>query len=330
MRMQRVLSAAVVLAVITVGAFWSPSWSAEGYPSKAIDIIVPFAPGGGADVAGRLYASYLSKKWNVPINVINKAGGGGIIGMNEALQARPDGYTMLCTSHTLTIMGAFAKSLKLPFKWDNQSFISRVTVDPAFYVVRPDAPWKGLPELTDFVRKNPKVVKLGASGKTGIGYLAGVQLLFQDKIPIDSVNYVSFTGNAPVVAALAGSHVDLGALILSDMFTMSEAKKLRALAVVWDKRLPMTPDVPTVTEAGYPKLDGLGWHGMAGPTGLPEEVVTKWSKSLEEASKDPAFLKMATNVLKIVSFLGPKEFRQFLDNEYKRRAELAEAVEGKN
>lgn len=329
MRMTRMVMAGLVLAVLVSGGFSAPSWSAEVYPAKPIDIIVPFPPGGGADIAARLYSAYLTKKWNVPINVVNKAGGGGVVGMHEALQAKPDGYTMVCISHTLTIMGAFAKSLKLPFRWDNQTFINRVTVDPAFYAVRPDAPWRSLQELTEFIRKNPKVVKLGASGRSGIGYLAGVQLLFQNGIPIDSVNHVSFTGSAPILTAVAGSHVDLGVFVLSEMFTMYEARKIRALAVVWDKRLPMTPDIPTVTEAGYPKLDGLGWHGMAGPAGLPEAVVTKWSRSLEEASKDPGFLKMATDALKIVSFLGPREFRQFLDNEYKRRAELAEAVEGK-
>jgi tripartite-type tricarboxylate transporter receptor subunit TctC len=321
---------ALALAIVVIGAMPGLSRAADSYPAKPVDLIVPFPPGGGADVAARLYATYLTKKWNVSVNVVNKAGGGGIVGVHEALQARPDGYTMLCVSHTLTIMGAFAKSLKLPFRWDDQTFISRVTVDPAFYVVRPDAPWKSLQELADFVRKNPKAIKLGASGRTGIGYLAGVQFLTQNNIPLDAVNYVSFTGNAPVVAALAGSHIDLGSLLLSEMFSMYEAKKLRALAVVWDKRLPMTPDVPTAAEAGYPKLDGLGWHGVSGPAGLPEEVVTKWSRALEEAAKDPAFVKMASDALKIMGYQGPKEFRDFLNEEHKRRTELAQTVEGKN
>lgn len=303
---------------------------AAAYPSKPIDIIVPYAPGGGTDIAARLMAGYLSKKWNVPVQVINKTGGGGILGTLEAISARPDGYTMLCTAHNITIMGAFAKSLKLPFKWDNQTFISRITVDPAYYVVRPDAPWKSLRELTEYVRNNPKVVKLGASGRTGIGYLAGVQLLLENNIPVDAMNFVSFTGNAPTIAALAGSHIDVAGPQLSEMFAMYEAKKLRALAVVWDKRLAMTPDVPTVAEAGYPTLDSLGWHGISGPSGLPEDVVSTWAKALEEASRDPQFSKMAAGALKIPGYLGPKEFRQFVSTEYKRRAKLAEAVEAKN
>ncbi len=329
MKMARMFIAALLVTVTVVPPV-APAWASEAYPSKPIDLIVPFPPGGGADVAGRLFATYLSKKWNVPINVVNKAGGGGVVGTYEALQTRPDGYTMLVTSHVVTIMGAFAKSLKLPFRWDNHTFISRVTVDPAFYVVKPDAPWKSLRELVEFIRANPKAVKLGASGRTGIGYLAGTQLLVQERIPLASVNYVSFTGNAPVLAAVAGSHIDLAVLLVSEMFAMYEAKKIRPLAVVWEKRLPMTPDVPTVAEAGYPKLDGLGWHGIAGPPGLPDEVVTRWSRALEEAAKDPAFHKMAASALKIVAHLGPKEFREFLDNEYKRRAELAQASEGKN
>lgn len=324
--MSRILIAVAVLAVFAAMAPLSPSWSAQGYPSMPIDIIVPFPPGGGADIAARLYSAYLTKKWNVPINVVNKGGAGGIIGTHEALLARPDGYTMLCISHTLTVTGAFAKSLKLPFRWDDQTFISRVTVDPAVYIVRPDAPWKSLKELADFIRKNPKVVKVGGSGKTGIGYLAVMQFLVQNGIPIDSINYVGFTGGPKIIAAVAGSHIDFNASPLSEIFTMYEAKKLRALSIVWDKRLTVTPDVPTVAEAGYPKLDALGWHGMAGPAGLPEEVVTKWAKALEGMSKDPAFIKMAQAAMKFPGFLGPKEFREFLQNEYKQRVVLAELM----
>ncbi len=113
------------------------------YPNKAIEIILPFNPGGGADVAARLFATYLSKKWKVSVNVINKTGGGGIVGTREVMVAPPDGYTMLGEGHaTSTLLDAFQANL--PFKWDERTFICRVTLDPLIYLVRPDAPWNNL------------------------------------------------------------------------------------------------------------------------------------------------------------------------------------------
>lgn len=298
------------------------------YPNKGIDIIVPYDPGGGTDVAARLFSTYLAQAWKVPINVINKPGAGGIIGFHEGLSAKPDGYTVVCLAHNITIIPAFATQ-KLPFDWRNQTFICRATIDPLFYVVRPDAPWNNLKELAEFIRKNPKKLKWGASGKSGISYLAGAQYLSASNISLDAVNHVAFTGGSQVIASLAGSHIDLGAQQLSEIHGMIMGKKLRALAVVGEERLEELPEIPTTAEQGYAMLDTFGWHGISGPAGISEEIVAKWVKAMEAAPKNPMFVKMASAVFKKPGFLAGKELKVFLEKQYEQQLALAKSLEVK-
>ncbi len=299
--------------------------AASIYPNKAIELILPFNPGGGADVAARLFATYLSKKWNVPVNVINKTGGAGIIGTRDVLVAPPDGYTMLGEGHaTSTLLDAFQANL--PFKWDNRTFICRVTLDPLIYLVRPDAPWKNLKEVADFALKNPKALRWGNGGLGGVSAAAGIQFFMLNKIPVESINRVVFQGETPVIAALAGSHIDFAGQQTSASIGMVAGKKIRPLAVVSEKRFSFLQEVPTVAEMGYPQLDVTGWHGISGPPGLPEPIAEKWAKALEEASKDPVFLDMASKVYKVVSYQGPKEFKEFVMSEHKKYSEMGKEV----
>jgi len=300
---------------------------AEGqkpYPDKAIDIIVPYNPGGSSDLTTRIIALYLAKEWKVPVNVVNKLGASGILGTYYVMVAKPDGYTMLCEGHAnSTIMDAFSPT-KLPFDWRNRTFVCRQTVDVVFYLVRPDAPWKNLKELVEWTKQNPKKLKWGESG---IGLASGAQFFAANNIPIKDVNRVTFTGGTATAAALAGSHIDFGAQQLSEVIGMVQGKKIRALAVLWPKRVPQLPDVPTATEQGYPMLDAHGWHGISGPPGLPEDIARKWAETLERASTDPMFVRMADAALKIISFLNPTQLKEFVEVEHKKYLELAKALE---
>lgn len=295
----------------------------KAYPVKGIDIMVPFGPGGGADVVARINAMYLAQEWKVPVNVVNKAGGSAIPGIVEALMAKPDGYMMFTESHsTGVILDAFSPT-PLPFDWRNRTFICRTVVEPAVYLVRPDAPWKNLKEVAEFALKNPKKIRWGVTGGGGVGFAAGAQFFVVNKIPIDQVNKVSFKGGMEVYAALAGSHVDFGAQEMASAISMVYGKKVRALAVVAEKRNVALPDVPTVAEVGYPTLDVFSWHGIAGPPGLSEDIVKKWVETLRKAATDPKFLKMAENVGKTIGFLGPEEYKEFAEAKYKKYLELA-------
>jgi tripartite-type tricarboxylate transporter receptor subunit TctC len=299
-----------------------PDSGQSAYPTRPIDMNVGFGPGGAADVTARLVAGYVSKKWGQPINVINMPGASGIIGTRATLTAKPDGYTLMMDNHAVSAMLA-ASQMDLPFKWENRTTVARVTVDPVFYTVKQDSPWKDLKEIAEYIRKNPKVVRWGIAGVTAVGAFAMPQFLEVNHLPFDSLNKVVFKSGAEVVTALAGGHIDFAAQQYSESTGLILGKKIRGLAVVNPERLPALPDVATAKEVGYPGLNVYGWQGVSGPSNLPKEVVEKWDHTLQEACKDPAFLEQAAKIFKVIAYLGPKEFWEFMQDEYKRYLPLA-------
>jgi len=311
-----------LLCLVALAFTLFPCPAQPAYPTKPIDMNVGFGPGGAADVAARLVAGYVSKKWGQPVNVINMPGASGIIGTRATLAAKPDGYTLMMDNHAVSAMLA-ASQMDLPFKWENRTTIARVTVDPVFYTVKQDAPWKNLKEVAEHIRKNPKVLRWGVAGVTAVGAYAVPQFLEVNNLPFDSLNKVVFKSGAEVITALAGGHIDFAGQQYSESSALILGKKIRGLAVVNPDRLPGLPDVPTAREVGYPGLNVYGWQGVSGPPNLPKEVVDKWDKAVQEASKDPAFLEQAAKIYKVIAYLGPKEFWEFMQDEYKRYLPLA-------
>lgn len=314
----------IILLIICISIFQGLGWAIE-YPTRPIEIIVAFGPGGAADLTARLVAGYISKKWNQPINVINMPGASGIIGTRHVLNSKPDGYTLMMDNHAVSAMLA-ATQTDLPFKWDNRTVIARVTVDPVIFSVKADAPWKNLKEVAEFIRKNPKVMRWGIAGITAVGAFAVPEFLEANKLPLDSLNKVIFKSGGEVVTNLAGGHIDFVGQQYSESSGLLLAKKIRGLAVVHNERLPGFPEIPTAKEEGYPELTVYGWQGLSGPPGLSKVVIDKWSKALEEATKDPTFLEQAAKIYKIVAYLNPAEFWAFMQAEYKRYLPLAERL----
>jgi len=156
-------------------------------------------------------------------------------------------------------------------------------------------------------------VRRGIAGVTAVGAFPRPQILEVNNLPFDSLNRVVFKSGAEGVAAQQYS--ESSGLIL--------AKKIRGLVVVNAERLPGFPDIPPAKEVGYPGLNGYGWQGVSGPAKLPKETVDKWDKTLEEACKDPAFLERAAKIYKGVAYVGPREFWEFIQEEYKRYLPLA-------
>jgi tripartite-type tricarboxylate transporter receptor subunit TctC len=141
-----------------------------------------------------------------------------------------------------------------------------------------------------------------------------------------AVSQVLFKSGGEGPVALAGGHVDFAAQQLAEAYGLVQDKKIRALAVIADKRLPQLPNVPTAAEAGFPNLDVVGWHGLSGPPGLPKHVVEVWVKTLREAANDPVFIEMMSNLQKVPVFLGPDELKAHVDKEYEKYLEVAKRM----
>ena len=325
MPIRRILLAGLLGVVAAAGGVVAAAGDASAqpaYPTKPVDIIVAFAPGGGADVTARLIAAYASKKWGQSVNVVNMPGASGITGTLRALNARPDGYTLLLEPHATASM-LFAVESDVPFKMDGKTPIALMTLDPVVYTVKEDSPWKTLKDVAAAAKADPRSFRYGIAGVAAVASFSVSQFLFEAGVPLPETSRVVFTGGAPAVTALAGGHVDFAGQQWSESAGMIVGKKIRGLAVVHPTRLPGLPDIPTAKEAGFPELNVVGWQGLSGPPKLPAQIVAKWTGLLEEASRDPAFLEQAFKLNKVMAYKGPEAFWQFQQEELKKYVPLA-------
>ncbi len=312
----------VLAASLVIGLIHGTAAAQPAYPTKPIEIIVAFAPGGGADVAARLIGAYAAKKWGQPVNVVNLPGASGITGTLRALNARPDGYTLLLEPHATASM-LFAVESDVPFKMDGKTPIGLITLDPVVYTVKYDSPWNSLQDVAAAAKAKPKEFRYGIAGVAAVAAFSVSQFLFAGGVPIAETNKVVFTGGAPAITALAGGHVDFAGQQWSESAGLIQGKKVRGLAVVHPTRLPGLEEVPTAKEAGFPDLDVVGWQGLAGPPKLPAAIVQKWAALVEEASKDPAFLEQAAKVNKVIAYKSPEAYWRFQEEELRKYQPLA-------
>jgi len=302
-----------------------PSLHAQAYPTKGIQLIVSFPPGGVTDIVGRLVSNYLSKKWGQPISVVNKPGAGGVTGVVFALQSKNDGYTMLVhVTSTGTTSPAIEK--KLPYKWDDPTLIAQTNVSPLVFFVKADSPWKNLKDVTEDVKKDPTRFSYGTSAPGGPSTFAISSLLDSAGVDPNKVARIVLQGGAPIVAAVAGGHVSFAAQNLSEVLPLIEAKKIRGLAVTTATRVKQLPDIPTGKEAGFGAFDLVGYNGIVGPPQLPEYVIKKWDEGVREALKDPNFVAEMEKVGVFAAYLGPDDFKAVQKERYESALKLAEKL----
>lgn len=315
-----------VVSAVCLSSLPALSGAQPAYPSRPIDLVVPYATGGATDSLARLLAKYVSDKKGITVNVLNKPGGGGIVGVREVLTAKPDGYTMLADTHgASTMIGAFNDPADVPFDWRHRTWLGMMDKDVVLFIVKEDSPWKTLKDVADYAKQNPTKFRWGTTGRGGIAIPAMQQFFTASGIAPQSVaaNQVLFKSGGEGPVALAGGHIDFGAQQIPEALGLIQGKKVRAVAVIADKRLAILPDVPTVAEAGYPMIDVAGWHGVSGPPGLPKNVVDYWVNLLREANQDPVFREMLEKVHKVPVFLGPAEMKAFADKEYENYLDVA-------
>jgi tripartite-type tricarboxylate transporter receptor subunit TctC len=297
---------------------------AQDYPSKSIALVVPFPPGGVADIVARPAADAMSRFLSVPVVIENKAGAGGGIGMGYVAKAKPDGYTLLLALSSISILPEADKITGRPpmFQLDQFVPIARLTADPTVLAVRADSPWKTLQDFVDDARKRPAAITYGSSGNYGTMHVpmemfagsAGVKLL-----------HVPYTGAGPAVVGLLGGNIDAVASGPSTVIQHVKAGKLRVLASWGDKRLASFPDVPTLAESGYDAVF-FQWSGIFVPAGTPESVVSKLREAVRAAATDPKFVAAMATVETPVQYLDGPELRRFWDADARKLADAVRRV----
>ena len=317
------VSAALIVSSLAMLSV-PPAHAQDVYPSKPIALIVPFPPGGVADIVARPAADAMSRVLNAPIVIENKAGAGGAIGMAYVAKAKPDGYTLLLALSSISILPEADRITgRAPmFQLDQLVPIARLTADPTVLAVRADSPWKTLQDFVADAKKRPGAITYGSSGNYGTMHVpmemfassAGVKML-----------HVPYTGAGPAVIGLLGGNIDAVASGPSTVIQHVKAGKLRVLASWGDKRLASLPDVPTLTESGYEAVF-FQWSGLFAPAGTPEPVIVRLREAARAATVDGRFMAALATVETPIQYMDAPELQRFWDADAKKLGDVVRRV----
>lgn len=295
---------------------------AAEYPMKPIQLITAFPPGGGGDTVARIVVNKLSSVLGQPVVVVNKAGGGGVIGTYAAKAAAPDGYTIFIAAppmlrHPLTTKGVTYDIVKDFVPVNLPVSVNMVTV------VKNDAPWRSMRELVDDAKKNPGKLSFSSPGYGGTAHFVMEMLKLETKTDI---THVPMDGTAPQVAGVLGGHISMTTAELGLVNKLIEAKSLRGLAVWAKKRDKVLPDIPTTTEAGFPNLLDSSWQAFFVPVKTPDPIVKKLERAFNEAMKDKETIATFEKAGWVIENLNSRETADFISNCQKKYTDVARAI----
>ena len=311
----------VLILALTVGLD-VPCTLAGDYPSKPIELVVPFGAGGSTDLAARVLASVIPTYLGQPVVVVNKKGGGGQVGMNHVLKAKPDGYTMMeATIGPITIYPALHQ--KAPFTYNSMKPVARTEVIPAVLVARPDSRWSNIEEFSTYLKSNPGKLQYAIAGMGSLSDLGLKSYLAAAGVPIENAVGIPFNGTSDALAAVLGKHADFLYANLTPCFDHIKAGNLVALGISTAERIKKLPDVPTFDESGLPQANVMGWKGVAAHPDLPDEIVKIWEEAIQKTINDKAWKKFQGKLGAIPAYLGSAEFSAFLEKEFNDFRKLA-------
>lgn len=290
---------------------------AQSYPSKPINIITPFPPGGAGDIVSRILGAKLMENLGQPVVVFNRGGGNTVIGTGIAAKAPADGYNLfLGQSSNMTIVPALYKhgsSKVLPYDtMKDFTPVAFVGVGPLILGLHPSVPAKSVKELIALAKSKPGKLNYNSSASGGTTHLA--MELFKNMAGVDIV-HIPYTGGGPQIIAIMSGQVDLGFGSITNTLPQVKAGKIRALAVSSSKRSPAAPDLPTVAEAGLPGFQVDPWFGVVTPTGTSGEIVTKLNGEINKYLLDPKVKEQMTSLGIDVISKTPEQFAAFLVEE---------------
>jgi tripartite-type tricarboxylate transporter receptor subunit TctC len=311
------------LALLICALSFAAPALAQDYPVKPIRIIVPFGPGGGGDIVGRIFGQALQEKLGQPVVIENKPGAAGTIGNEAVARADRDGYTIGVMTAGQIIAGAMNKSLRYDTATAFEP-ISQVATASLIIVARPDFPANNVKELIAAAKASPGKINVASPGFGATQHMSGE--LFKQTAGVD-MTAVQFRTSPEAITAVLGKQVDVLFDTVLAVLGQVQSGQLKAIAVTTKDRFPIVPDVPAAAESGLlPGYDVATWYGFFGPRGIPPEIVAKLNKVLNEALKDPAVREKLTNAGVAVQGSTPEEFGKFMAGELARWNKVREAA----
>ncbi|MBM4278228.1 MAG: tripartite tricarboxylate transporter substrate binding protein [Deltaproteobacteria bacterium] len=290
----------------------------DKFPTKPIELVVPFAAGGSTDVLARLVAKFAPKYFDKPLVVINKPGGGGVTGTEGVVRSAADGHTLYLgygSGHDL-VMPHFQK---LPYKtFEDLVPVSLLSVHSVVMIIRGDAPYKTMKEMIEWGKKREQVT---ASVSTKAG---SVDITFQavGKTTGMKVVTVPFRGGAESVTAIVGGQTDCGGNHPSEVISHIKAKRLIPIAVALEQRDPAILDVPTFKELGYNVVTAGSVKGVAAPKATPLDAIRYLAERFKKVCEDPEFIQAMKDIGQPVMYKGPSDFGKYLQEGYDQYGKL--------
>jgi tripartite-type tricarboxylate transporter receptor subunit TctC len=314
------------LAALAFAAALAPAIAAAqaDYPTKPVTMIVPFPPGGVADITARPVAEAMGRYLKEPVVVENRAGAGGGVGMQYVSRAKPDGYTVLLALSSISIIPEADKVLGRDpmFQLSQLVPIARFTADPTVLAVRADGPYKSVKDLIEAARKAPGTIPYGSSGNYGTMHVPMEMLAGDANVKL---LHVPFTGAGPAVVALLGGQIEALSTGPSTVLGHMKGGKVRVLATWGETRHPALPDVPTLKELGY-DAQFSQWTGLFVPAGTPDAVVAKLREAAKFAVADASFQSALAKVETPIQYLDQPQFRVFWDHDAKKLADVVKKI----
>jgi len=315
----------LLAAAALLGAALVPDASAQGYPTRPVTLVVPFAAGGPTDVVARTLAQAMGKPLGQTVVVENKLGAGGTIAANYVAKAAPDGYTIFIHHNGMATAPALYR--KLPFDpMTDFEYIGQVADVPMTLLGRKDLPPDTLKDLIPYLKANAQKINLANAGLGAVSQLCG--MLFMQAIGTEFTP-VPFQGTAPAMVALLGGQVD----ILCDQTTQTipqiKGGKVKFYGVTTKERIKALPDAPTLDEQGLKGFEVLVWHGVYAPKGTPKAVVDRINAALRTALKDPDFVKREEALGAVIitdARLGGAEHKKFVADEIAKWSPIIKAA----
>jgi tripartite-type tricarboxylate transporter receptor subunit TctC len=310
-----VLGLALLAGVGALGA----AEAQEAFPSRPISIVVPFPPGGVADLHARPLAPVLERILKQPVAVVNKSGAAGAVGMQSVATSKADGYTLLLALSSISIIPEVDHLFGRPpaYSRDQLAPIALLSADPTVLVVRAGSPWRSVADLVGDAKRRPGAITFSSSGVYGTLHMA--MELFSHAAGI-KLRHVPYSGGGPAVTALLGGHVDALASGPSVVIPHLKAGTLRALASWGERRLQALPEVPTLKEAGY-DAEFYIWAGLFAPKATPAPVLRVLRDAVRQAAADPEFKGAMAKLETPIQYLDADDFQRFWDKDAQALAE---------
>ena len=294
------------------------------WPTRSITMIVPFPPGGLADLVARPVAEAMSRELGQPVVIENKAGAGGGIGMSLAAKSKPDGYTMVMALSSLTVLPEADVVLgRTPmFGLNDLRPVARYTADPTVLAMRAESPWKSVQEFVDDARKRPGAINYGSSGNYGTMHVP-MEILAQDSG--SKLTHIPFTGAGPAVVALLGGQIDAVSTGPATVLQHVKAGKLRVLGHWGNGKLASMPEVTSLKDAGF-NAEYAQWSGLFIPSATPEPVAQRIRAAARTAAQDAKVREVILGAGSPVQFQDSPDFEKYVQADAKRMVDVVKKI----